>query len=319
MLFYTILAIVFLTIFMIAFVILWSIGRKNDPGVKRLRDLQKTVQNPLFTQNKAISEIALKTSKLNPRIEKVLLEVSKFVKQDEKKDTKLRRSLLNAGYYQENSFKLFIGSKIICAVFLAMLFLYIGIIGQKTPMAILLLTIIMGLCGYMIPNVILNSKIKQRQAEIAKGLPDALDLLVITVEAGLALNAAILRVGQELQRRYKALGEEFLMVNHELRAGIPREKALRNLGDRNKVENLRILVGALVLADRLGTSIASTLRAQSDSLRTRVRQSAEEQAAKAGIKMLFPLVFFIMPALFIVILGPALITIIKTLSTTIVK
>jgi tight adherence protein C len=314
MLIYIILCIIFLIFFLVTLLIMWSIGKKFNPTAKRLKKFEENTQQPVFMQKKLISEMGIKSSQLNPKVEKFLLEVSRLTKQDEKKNKRLERSLLQAGYYQENSFKLFMSSKIICATFLFCFFLYIGLVGQKSVPIILFLSIVMALFGYIIPNFILNIKIKRRQAEIAKGLPDALDLLVITVEAGLALNAAILRVGQELRLRYKALGEEFLMVNHELRTGIPREKALRNLSNRNKVGNLRILVGALILADRLGTSIADTLRAQSDSLRTRVRQRAEEQAAKAGIKMLFPLVFFIMPALLIIILGPGLISILKVFS-----
>jgi len=298
---------------------MWSIGKKVDPAAKRLKKLEESAQSPVFIQKKLISEMGLKSPKINPKIEKFLLEVGKLTKLDEKKARKLEKLLLQAGYYQENSYKLFMSSKIICACFFFLFFFYIGFAAQKSAPLILMLSIIMGLMGYIIPNLVLNSKITRRQDEIAKGLPDALDLLVITVEAGLALNAAILRVGQEIRKRYRALGEEFLMVNHELRTGIPREKALRNLSDRNKVDNLRIFVGALILADRLGTSIANTLRAQSDSLRTRVRQRAEEQAAKAGVKMLFPLVFFIMPALLIIILGPAIISIIKVFSDVVAK
>ena len=137
-------------------------------------------------------------------------------------------------------------------------------------------------------------------------------LLVISVEAGLGLNAALLRVGQDMAVRCKPISEEFGRVNQELRTGVSREKALRNLSQRNRVEDLKIFVGALVLTDRLGTSIADTLRVQADSLRTRLRQKAEEQAAKAGIKMLFPLVFFILPALIIILMGPAVISVLRT-------
>jgi tight adherence protein C len=119
-------------------------------------------------------------------------------------------------------------------------------------------------------------------------------------------------VGAELSVRCKPIAEEFGRVNQDLRTGVSREKALRNLSDRNKVEDLRIFISALILADRLGTSVADTLRAQADSLRTRIRQKAEEQAARAGIKMLFPLVFFILPALIIILMGPAMISLINT-------
>jgi len=174
------------------------------------------------------------------------------------------------------------------------------------------LALILALVGLSLPNMVLRYITAQRRQEIGESLSDALDLLVICMEAGLGLNAALLRVAQELGMRSPVLSRELLLVTQEMRTGLPREKALRNLSVRNHVENLRILVGALVLADKLGTSLADTLRAQADSLRTRLRQSAEEQAAKAGIKMLFPLVLFIFPALFIVILGPGIISILKT-------
>ncbi|MBN2089292.1 type II secretion system F family protein [candidate division KSB1 bacterium] len=261
----------------------------------------------------------VKSNKINPQLEKFLLKVSQFSKQDTIKVSRLKQTLIQAGYYQENSFRIFLSTKILSAIILFLVLFYFGLIARKPMQTVILLSFLMSIIGYLFPNYFLNVKVRKRQSLIASALPDALDLLVICVEAGLALNAAILRVGQELRLRYDALSEEFLLVNQELRTGIAREEALRHLADRNKVENLRILVGALILADRLGTSIADTLRAQADSLRTRVRQLAEEQAAKAGVKMLFPLVFFIMPALLIILLGPGFIAIIKNLSAVVQK
>jgi tight adherence protein C len=159
--------------------------------------------------------------------------------------------------------------------------------------------------GYILPAFILTWKINRRQEEIAAGLPDALDFLVVCVEAGLGLNAALLRVGSEIKVKSRGLGEELTLVNQEMRTGVPRERALRHLSQRNLVGDLNVVVASLILADKLGTSVADTLRAQAESLRTRVRQRAEERAAKAGLKLLFPLVFMILPTLFIVILGPA--------------
>ena len=170
----------------------------------------------------------------------------------------------------------------------------------------------MGFVGYRFPDMVLIFKIRKRTEKIARALPDALDLLVISVEAGLGLNAAILRVGSDLAIRCPQLADEFNRVNQELRTGVAREKALRNLSERNQIEDLRIFVGALILADKLGTSIADTLRSQADSLRTRIRQKAEEQAARSGIKLLFPLVLFILPALIMILMGPGLISVFRT-------
>jgi tight adherence protein C len=192
------------------------------------------------------------------------------------------------------------------------LFFLIGLrAGRNVSTQVLLSLAGLGFGG-LLPNLFLSRAVQKRQEQIARSLADAIDLLVISVEAGLGLNAALLRVGQDMAVRSKPISEEFGRVNQELRTGVSREKALRNLGERNRVEDLKIFVGALVLTDRLGTSIADTLRVQADSLRTRLRQKAEEQAAKAGIKMLFPLIFFILPALIIILMGPAVISVLRT-------
>src|SRR6185369_12439875 len=142
-----------------------------------------------------------------------------------------------------------------------------------------------------------------------KALPDALDLMVVCVEAGLGLNAALNRVGQEMDLVEPALAEELAMTNREIRAGRARDEALRNLGNRTGVDDLKSLVAMLVQTDRFGTSIADSLRVFADSMRTKRRQRAEELVAKAAIKLIFPLLLCIFPALFIVLMGPALIRI----------
>jgi tight adherence protein C len=144
---------------------------------------------------------------------------------------------------------------------------------------------------------------------ITEGLPGALDLLVICLEAGLALDAAIVRVATELGRGNPILGGELLLVSREVQAGLPRRDALRNLAERTGVAELTTLSAILGQSDRLGTSVAQALRVQAESMRTRRRQRAEEQAAKAAVKIVFPLVFCIFPALFVVVLGPALLTV----------
>jgi tight adherence protein C len=159
-----------------------------------------------------------------------------------------------------------------------------------------------------------SRRVKKRQKEMQRALPDALDLLVVSVEAGLGLNAALLRVSDEIDRMSPVLSEQLALVNLEIRAGTSREDALRNLADRTGLQDISSLVGMLIQTDRFGTSVAQALRVHADTMRTKRRQRAEEAAAKTTIKLVFPLVFCIFPAMFVVILGPALIEIYHALS-----
>ena len=158
-------------------------------------------------------------------------------------------------------------------------------------------------------------RVKVRQKEISKALPDALDMMVVCVEAGLALNQALVRVAQEIGEVSVLLSEQMVLVNLEIRAGTSREEALRKFAERTGVPEVSSLVAMLIQTDRFGTSVANALRVQAATLRTKRRQRAEEAAAKTAIKLVFPLVFFIFPALFVIILGPAMIQIFETLSS----
>jgi tight adherence protein C len=169
-----------------------------------------------------------------------------------------------------------------------------------------------GAVGWIAPAFYVGRRVKARQLEIQRALPDALDMLVVCVEAGLGLNQALVRVAEEVDRVSPVLSEQLVMVNLEIRAGTGREEALRRLADRTGVQEVSSLVSMLIQTDRFGTSVAHTLRVQSASLRTKRRQRAEEAAAKTAIKLVFPLVIFIFPALFVIILGPAVITIFET-------
>jgi tight adherence protein C len=188
--------------------------------------------------------------------------------------------------------------------------LVIGSSGFDSP----LLMVSVGAFGFFLPRFVLKRMIKKRQLLIKLGLPDALDLTVICVEVGLALDQAMMRVGQDLHHAHPELSDEFHLVNLEMRAGKPRAEALRNLVERTGVDDLRSLVGTLIQTDRFGTSIAQALRVHSDSLRTERRQRAEEQAAKTTIKMVIPLVLFVLPSIIFVTLGPAIIQLIRTLA-----
>ena len=170
--------------------------------------------------------------------------------------------------------------------------------------------------GYMIPETWLMWRIRSRQHKLRRGLADGLDLLVICVEAGLGLDQALMRVSQELKVTHPELSEELQLVNMEMRVGKSRMEALRELARRTGLDDIQSLVAMLVQTERFGTSIAQSLRVHSDDLRTKRRQRAEELSAKTTVKMVPPLVFFIFPALMVVILGPAVITLMRTFSST---
>jgi tight adherence protein C len=170
------------------------------------------------------------------------------------------------------------------------------------------------LVGYILPDFALTWKVRRRQLLLRRGLPDALDLLVICVEAGLGLDQAIMKVAQDLRITHRELSDEFQLVNLEMRVGKSRIEALHELGRRTGLEDIKSLVAMLVQTERFGTSIAQSLRVYSDDMRIRRRQRAEEKSAKTAVKMVPALVFFIFPALMVVILGPAVIALIKQFS-----
>ena len=226
-----------------------------------------------------------------------------------------RAKFLRAGLQKPNAPKVFWGAKILLAVFLPMFFLSIrltalGIIEPRLTLAILLGC---GLFGFYLPDVWLAARTSSRKRRVLDGLPDALDLLVVCVEAGMGLDAALNRVGDELKLTHKDLSDEFKLLNLELRAGKSRQAALRNLALRAALEEVNSLVTLLIQTDRFGTSVAKALRVYSDSFRTKRYQRAEEIAAKLPVKLVFPLILFIFPSLFVVILGPAAIRIYESI------
>ena len=198
-------------------------------------------------------------------------------------------------------------------VVLVVLAVVYGNVTGVTNKSIFLMVLVAGIAGFLLPDFVLRRKIRKRQEEITDSLPDGLDLLVVCVEAGLGLNAAFVKITEEFKLSSPALSEEFDIVNREMVAGKPRQDALRALTERTGVEDVKSLVAMLVQTEKLGTSLAQSLRVHSDSLRMRRRQKAEEQAAKTTIKLIFPLVFLLFPAMFIVILGPGVIQVINIL------
>jgi tight adherence protein C len=225
----------------------------------------------------------------------------------------LKRRLIRAGYRHPNAARTFQGIRAVCmAVFCVLIVVVAG--GTAGQTSNFLLAAVAGIMlGYMAPNYLLSMAIKRRQHAIAKGLPNALDLMVVCVESGLGIDQTTLQVAKELQTAHPEICDEFSVMNLELRAGKRRADALHNLADRTGVEDVKKLVAVLVQTDRFGTSIAQSLRGHADYLRVMARQRAEERAAKLAIKLVFPIFFCVLPSLFVVTIGPVMTRLIRDL------
>jgi tight adherence protein C len=213
----------------------------------------------------------------------------------------IQKRLIRAGLRDDYYVNLFYGAKVITPLLLTGLAFVTGLY-QVGPLFVFFVTA--GL-GFLIPDFLLGNRIKSRQTAIRLGLPDALDLLIICLEAGLGIDQALARVCEESRISQPELADEFSLVALEQRAGHTRADAWRNLSERTGLETIRALASILIQADQFGTSMARSLRVHSDSLRTKRRQAAEEQAAKTTVKLVFPLVFFIFPAMFVVVIAPS--------------
>jgi tight adherence protein C len=213
---------------------------------------------------------------------------------------KLRQRLITAGYRGRDALVVFLGIRI--GVALAAFGVFVLPVFRRPSLMVALIACAV---GYVVPSMVLARMAKRRQHRIRLGLPDALDLLVVSVEAGLGLDQAIQRVSAELAFAHPDLCDELRLINLELRAGKARPDALHNLAERTGLDDIRELVTMLVQTDKFGTSVAQSLRVHSETVRTKRRQRAEEAAAKIGVKMVFPLVLCIFPAIYVVTLGPA--------------
>ncbi|WP_269504985.1 type II secretion system F family protein [Burkholderia sp. IMCC1007] len=260
-----------------------------------------------------------------PRWVEKLVEMSKPISklslpQDGWENSPLRVRLMNAGWRDSNAAALYFTAKTLLALALPCAALLALITTRLAEQRMLLSFILVALAGigYYVPNLILSRRIAARQRAIFEDFPDALDLLTVCVEAGLGLDAGLMRVSEELRFRSEVVASEFDLLLLEMRSGFTKETALRNLALRTGVEDIESFCAMLIQADRFGTSIAESLRVLSDMLRTRRRMRAEERAAKIALKLLFPLIFCIFPALMCVLLGPAMIHVYRVLLPTFV-
>jgi tight adherence protein C len=227
--------------------------------------------------------------------------------------TVMQRRLIRAGIRNQNGLKLLYGSKVACAIILPAIMSVLVAGSASDPSNKMMAILAAAAAGFFGPNEYIKIRAQRRQKDIQRGLPNALDLLVVCVESGLGLDQAILQVAKELEHAHKAITEEFAMVNYELKAGKRRAEALRNLAERTNVEDLKKLVAVLIQADRFGTGVAQSLRAHADYMRVQARQIAEEKAAKLGVKLVFPIFFCILPSLFVVTVGPVVVKIVREL------
>jgi tight adherence protein C len=280
---------VFLTIGIIVFAFGAAVVTPSSVLGSRLREIGW--QRPAQQVKPAIRE----------RMQQALDPLSRALPLSPADVSKTRALLIQAGYRSPQHATIYNGLRVLFAAlgFLSV-FLFTGF---TSPLLLVGVTAF----GFFIPRFMLKKKLQERQRRIRLGLPDGLDLTVICVEAGLSLDQAMMRVGEDLRTAHPELSGEFHLFDLETRAGKPRAEALRNLSDRTGVDDIRALVGTLIQTDRFGTSVAQALRVHSDSLRTERRQRAEEQAAKTTVKMIIPLVLFVMPSLIFVTVGPAVI------------
>jgi len=223
----------------------------------------------------------------------------------------LKRRLIRAGFRHPQAARYFRGARAVLAVLLGAGVLGVGWLTAVFGDNLLLCTGASAWIGFMLPSQYLAGRIRRRKHAIARGLPNALDLMVVCVESGLGLDQTILQVARELQSAHGEICDEFAVMNLEMRAGKGRSEALHNLAERAGVEDLKKLVAVLVQTDRFGTSIAQTLRGHADYMRTMARQRAEEQAAKLPVKLVFPIFFCVLPSLFVVTLGPVITQLIR--------
>lgn len=275
------------------------------------------VTNPIRRRLGMIDESEEPKGTLALKISTAIGPVSAFIlpKEDLERD-KVKRDLYRAGYHSPQALQIFYASKAVLSIGLVMATLVASrFLPAASSQSLMFYLATSAAVGLLMPSYILSKSLEKQMRRLRNGFPDALDLLVVCVESGLGLGPALQRVADEINVSHPELSLELATVNAEMRAGVQREKALKNLGERTGLPDIRGLVALLVQSMRFGTSVADALRIYSEEFRDKRMQSAEEQAAKIGTKMIFPLVLFMFPVFFIVAVGPAALRIIDAFST----
>jgi tight adherence protein C len=269
---------------------------------RRLRQLATAGAGGLAPVSFGGSEQGLLTERINPRLEKL----AKSMPKSPKELSRLRRRLASAGIHSFGAALFYT----ICELVLPIVFAAPALL-WLTGYIKWVVAAIAGMIGYMIPGLVLARLIHNQKRRIENGLPDALDLMIVCIEAGCGLDQAIHKTSVELEISHPDLAAELRLITTEVRAGKPRIEAFKNFAARTRVDDVRALVAMLLQTDRFGTSVAQALRTHAETSRTKRRQRAEEKAAKIGVKLVFPLVFFLFPAFYVVTLGPAVIQFVR--------
>ena len=295
--------LIFAAVSMAAFAFYTTSVTERNPVVLRLRELRMLHGNTS----------AVDYGRRPGALLKLIAQLGGFLPAQDGADA-MRTGLVRAGFRRADAPLIFMGSKVLTAVALPLVWMAFGYATARSVGNVMLFSVLMAFVGFYLPTIYIAMRQRARHSEILSSLPDALDLMVVCVEAGLGLGAALQRVGVEIRLGSPQLSDELSLVNQEMQTGVARIDALRNLAERTGVDDVYSLVAMLIQTDRLGTSVAQSLRAHAESMRTRRRQRAEQMARKASIKLAFPLVFLIFPALLVIILGPAGIQLLKALS-----
>jgi tight adherence protein C len=291
-----------LVAFIAGFVLISSLGILIFYRQTALRRLSQVV-----SRTADASLLGTITPTTGSRVEKLVKPFQKVVPRSAQDVSTIQRRLARAGYREESYVNIFYSAKVLVP---AALFVLVSVTNLYSYSPLFVYGLAIGL-GFLAPDFWLNHLISSRQKALRLGVPEALDLIVICVEAGLSMDKATMRTAQELRISQPAIADELNLVYLEQRAGRPRSEAWKHFGDRTAVDTIRSLASIIIQADRFGTSIGKTLRTHSETLRTRRRQDAEEQAAKTTVKLVFPLVLFIFPSLFVVTIGPSAIIMVR--------
>lgn len=301
---YLIAALITTTVVLVGFAVAQALPARSAAVSRRMAEIQRLGRSAVRAEQQ-------QRKKRRARVEEVLRQVGNRFHGGKGNEVAVKNLLVQAGFRGASAPAMLWGARLVLVVGLSMAALAFLTASGARVNQVLLYTGAAAAAGWIGPTFFVSRKRKRRMKEIQLALPDALDLMVVCVEAGLGLNQAMARVSDEIRHVSEVMSEEFALINLEIRAGVERMEALRNLAQRTGVEDVRTLVAILVQTDRFGTSVATALRTQSDTMRTKRRQRAEEAAAKTTIKLILPLVFCVFPAIFTVILGPAVIQIFR--------
>lgn len=263
------------------------------------------------TENLGVTEVA--PAKPREVVVKVIEQIGQQIPLSPMDQTVTRRDLMMAGYRSDGVIQIFYGVKVLFCLTMFVFGLMMRNSVTENPVLRIVFLVACTAGGFYAPGFYLESLVKKRQEKLRLGLPDALDMMVVSVEAGLGLDQAMQYVSREIEHAHPDLSEELGLVGLEMRAGKRRAEALRNLADRTGEPELRKLVAILVQSDRFGTSMGESLRTHSDFMRIRRKQEAEERAAKVGVKLVFPIFLFILPSMMLVAAGPALLKVFRDL------